>query len=142
MVILDKEARDGVNCRRPSGAEDSELEGLAMDYMRRLPGFVAVPMRWTRDDGWAPMAPGLFYLACRAGHDPECERYPWVLVDALDGGKDAVVFAPELTGSYPPPTFSQYIQWRSLPAQRALTASRMAASGSSAHRGGDYANPL
>ena len=134
-ISLDDAADVLIHCRRLSNAEDLEMNSLALDYMRRLPGYVAVPMRWTRDDGWMPLAHGLSYLAWRADYDPEHERYPWVLVDALDGGKDAIVFAPELTGSYPPPTFSQYIQWRGMPAQKAFRMSRMAAAGSAGASG-------
>ncbi len=124
---LDEAADVLLECRRRTEHEDQELNALARDYQQLMPGYVAVPLVWSRDDGYVPAAHGLAYLACRAGHDPEHEPYPWVMIHSPEGDEIAIVFAPELTGLYPPPTFSQYIQWRGLPAKRALRVSRRAA---------------
>lgn len=111
--------------------EDREIEMLAREYERLLPGLVTVPLRWTRHDGWIPDHPGLWYLAERAGHRVEDARYGWVTVAGRDGCTEAIVFAPELIGLRPPPTFDQYCQWRHRRAETgravALAACRQAA---------------
>lgn len=113
--------------------EDHEIETLAEEYRRLLPGLVAIPLCFTADDGWMPEDPGHWYLAERAGRQVENDRYRWVMVGGQNGGMEAIVFAPELAGLRPPPTFDQYCQWRRRRAESALSAALSACREAAAH---------
>ncbi len=113
--------------------EDQEIETMAEEYRRLLPSLVTVPLRFTNDDGWIPEKSGLWYLAERAGHQVENDRYRWVMVAGRDGGWVAIVFAPELAGLQPQPTFEQYCQWRCQRAESALSEALTACREAAAH---------